>query len=152
MIQIRKMTENDLDQIADIAAEVFPAPWSREAFAEALPMKNALFLLAVEGETVLGYCGMYTALDEGEIINVAVKPEFQKNGIADKLMHALILEGSKCGVHRYFLEVRVSNAAAIQLYEKHGFTRQGIRKNFYKEEHEDAYVMNRIEDIEDIVG
>lgn len=89
---------------------------------------------------------MFVAVDEGEIINIAVKPEFQKQGIADRLMRAMLSEGRKRAVYRMFLEVRVSNEAAIRLYEKNGFTRQGIRKDFYKEIHEDAYVMNRIEE------
>ncbi len=146
MLQIRRMTEPDLDQVAAIAAAVFVSPWSRQGFAEALPMENACFLLAVENDTVLGYCGLYMAADEGEIINVAVRPDFQQQGIADKLLQELIAEGGRNGVHRFFLEVRVSNEAAIHLYEKHGFIRQGIRKDFYKELHEDAYVMNLIEE------
>jgi len=133
-----------LDQVADIAAEVFTNPWSRQGFAEALPMENACFLLAVKKEIVCGYCGGYIAADEAEILNVAVKPTFQRQGIADRLLYELIKEGTQKGVGRFFLEVRVSNAAAISLYEKHGFKIQGIRKDFYKEIHEDAYVMNRV--------
>lgn len=147
MPQIRKMTESDLDQVADIAAQVFTRPWSRQGFLEALPMENACFLVADRDGIILGYCGMYMAADEGEIINVAVKPEFQRQKTADKLIGALLEESRKNGVHRLFLEVRVSNQAAICLYEKHGFVRQGIRKDFYKEIREDAYVMNRMEDI-----
>lgn len=65
-----------MDQVADIAAEVFTNPWSRQGFAEALPMENARFLLAVKKEIVCGYCGGYIAADEAEILNVAVKPKF----------------------------------------------------------------------------
>lgn len=147
MPQIRRMRESDLEQVAAIAAAVFVSPWSRQGFAEALPMENACFLLAVENDLVLGYCGLYMAADEGEIINVAVSPKFQRQGIADRLLEELLTEGNRNGVHRFFLEVRVSNEAAIRLYEKHGFIKQGIRKDFYKEIHEDAYVMNRIEEI-----
>ena len=109
-------------------------------------MENACFLLAEEENAILGYCGLYMAADEGEIINVAVCPKFRKKGIGDLLLTALIEEGHRNGVCRFFLEVRVSNAAAICLYEKHGFVRQGIRKNFYQDIHEDAYVMNRIDE------
>lgn len=147
MLQIRKMTAEDLEQVAAIAGEVFTDPWTKQGFAEALFMENACFLLAVKQKTVLGYCGIYMAADEGEIINVAVKPEFRKQKIADKLMQALILEGHKNGISRFFLEVRVSNIAAIRLYEKNGFLKQGIRKGVYEKPYEDAYVMNRIEEI-----
>ncbi len=79
---------------------------------------------------------------EGEIINVAVRRDCQRQGIADCLLLALLQEGRQNGIGRFFLEVRVSNAAAIHLYKKHGFVIQGIRKNFYEDNHEDAYVMN----------
>lgn len=146
MPKISKMTEDDLDQVAAIAAAVFLRPWSRQGFADALPMENAFFLVAKEGGQVLGYCGLYMAFDEGEIINVAVAPGFRKRGIADSMLGELLTQAGKKGVHRFFLEVRVSNIPAIRLYEKHGFTRQGIRKNFYAESHEDAYVMNRMDE------
>lgn len=146
MPEVRRMSAKDLEQVAAIAAEVFTDPWTMQGFAEALLMDNACFLLAVDGNTVLGYCGIYMAADEGEIINVAVKPEFRRQNIADQLICALLFEGHKNGVSRFFLEVRVSNAAAIHLYEKNGFVKQGIRKNFYEKPNEDAYVMNRIEE------
>lgn len=146
MPEVRRMSVKDLEQVAAIAAEVFTDPWTMQGFAEALLMDNACFLLAVDGNTVLGYCGIYMAADEGEIINVAVKPEFRRQNIADQLICALLFEGHKNGVSRFFLEVRVSNAAAIHLYEKNGFVKQGIRKNFYEKPNEDAYVMNRIEE------
>lgn len=146
MTKVRRMSAKDLEQVAAIAAEVFTDPWTMQGFAEALLMDNACFLLAVDGSTVLGYCGIYMAADEGEIINVAVKPEFRRQKIADQLICALLFEGHKNGVSRFFLEVRVSNVAAIHLYEKNGFVKQGIRKNFYEKPNEDAYVMNRIEE------
>lgn len=148
MPEIKKMTEAEIDAVAEIAAEVFARPWTRQGFADALPMENACFLVAKESDTVLGYCGIYMAVDEGEIINVAVSPRYRKRGIADLLLKALIAEAKKCGVNRFFLEVRVSNTPAIRLYEKNGFIRQGIRKNFYKDPCEDAYVMNRIDETE----
>ncbi|MBO5371225.1 MAG: ribosomal protein S18-alanine N-acetyltransferase [Lachnospiraceae bacterium] len=144
MAQIKLMTEAEVDQVAEIAAEVFSHPWTRQGFSEALPGEDNCFLLCMEGDRVLGYCGLYMAADEGEIINVAVKPEYQGQGIANQLMQALLEAGESRGVSRFFLEVRVSNVPAIGLYEKHGFVKQGIRKNFYDAPKEDAFVMNRI--------
>lgn len=146
MVKIRKMQEADLDEIAEVAAQSFQNPWSRQGFAEALPMENVCFFIAGEEGAILGYCGLYMAADEGEIINVAVCPKARRRGIADLLLWALIEEGRRNSVNRFFLEVRVSNGAAICLYEKHGFSIQGIRKNFYREPCEDAYVMNRIDE------
>ena len=107
-------------------------------------MESACFLVAVEGENVMGYCGCYMAADEAEIVNVAVRDDCRKQGIADKLLMELTAYGNEHGVSRFYLEVRVSNEAAIHLYEKHGFIRQGVRRDFYKDIHEDAYVMNHI--------
>lgn len=144
MYKIKHMTAEDTAQVAAIAAKVFVRPWTKQGFDDALPMENACFLLCMDGDTVVGYCGLYMAADEGEIINVAVEPTCQGQGIGHMLMQALLEEGAKNGITRYFLEVRVSNASAIALYKKNGFTKQGIRKNFYEELHEDAYVMNKI--------
>ncbi len=135
-----------MDQAAAIAADLFAQPWDRQGFAEALPLESACFLVAAEKEAVLGYCGLYLAADEGEIINVAVAKEAQGRKIASRLMQEMLNEGHARGVRRFFLEVRVSNAAAIRLYEKFGFTIQGIRKHFYILPDEDAYLMNRIEE------
>ncbi len=144
MPQIRKMQKEDILQMAEIAAASFTDPWTEKGFTEALQMESACFFVAVKDGTVMGYCGCYMAADEAEIVNVAVRDDCRKQGIADKLLMELIAYGSKHGVSRFFLEVRVSNEAAIYLYEKHGFIRQGIRKDFYKDIHEDAYVMNYI--------
>ena len=144
MPQIRKMQKEDIPQMAEIAAASFTDPWTEKGFTEALQMESACFLVAVEGENVMGYCGCYMAADEAEIVNVAVRDDCRKQGIADKLLMELTAYGNEHGVSRFYLEVRVSNEAAIHLYEKHGFIRQGVRKDFYKDIHEDAYVMNYI--------
>ena len=144
MPQIRKMQKEDIPQMAEIAAASFTDPWTEKGFTEALQMGSACFLVAVEGENVMGYCGCYMAADEAEIVNVAVRDDCRKQGIADKLLMELTAYGNEHGVSRFYLEVRVSNEAAIHLYEKHGFIRQGVRKYFYKDIHEDAYVMNHI--------
>ena len=103
MLRIRKMTEEDLDQIAEIAASAFLKPWSRQGFQDALFLDNTCFLLAAEGRRILGYCGLSMVLDEGEIINVAVRPEFRRQGIADMLLTALLKEGMQNGIARFFL-------------------------------------------------
>lgn len=142
-IEIIRMTEAEVPQVAAIEAEVFTCPWSEKGFLDTLYQDNVRFYLAVEGNTVLGYCGIYMAADEGEITNVAVKPEFRRCHIADEMLQALLSDSEAGGIRYIYLEVRVSNAAAIGLYEKHGFTRKGIRKNFYEKPQEDAYVMCR---------
>ena len=142
-IEIIRMTEAQVPQVAAIESEVFTCPWSQKGFMDTLYQDNVRFYLAVEGTTVLGYCGIYMAMDEGEITNVAVKPEFRRCHVADEMLRALVSDSEAEGIRYIYLEVRVSNDAAIGLYEKHGFTRRGIRKNFYEKPQEDAYVMCR---------
>lgn len=142
-IEITRMTEAEVPQVAAIESEVFTCPWSQKGFLDTLYQDNVRFYLAMEGNVVLGYCGLYTALDEGEITNVAVKPEFRRCHIADEMLQTLVRESEEQGICNIYLEVRVSNDPAIRLYEKHGFIRKGIRKNFYEKPKEDAYVMCR---------
>ena len=142
---ITDMTEAEVDEVSALETEIFSMPWSRQGFLDVLPMPNVLFLVAKEAGHVIGYCGIYIALDEGEITNVAVNPQNRKEGTGEKLVRALIEEAAKEGVKRYVLEVRVSNQAAIHLYEKTGFKSVGIRKDFYERPVEDAYVMIREE-------
>lgn len=143
--QIKSMQPEHVTQVAAIAAEVFSQPWSKESFLQALQQENACFLVACDKERVLGYCCMYMAADEGEIDNVAVIPQARRLGIGNLLLKELTDRGRAHGVTRFFLEVRVSNEAAIHLYHSNGFTEQGIRRNFYRQPTEDACIMNRID-------
>lgn len=145
MIQIRQMREQDVEKVAELEGEIFSMPWSVQGFLDTLHMDNVHFLLAEEGEEILGYCGLYTALDEGEITNVAVKAQCRKSGIGSQILEALLKLGEQNSVTRFFLEVRVSNISAQKLYEKYGFLVCGRRKGFYEKPKEDAYIMCREE-------
>ena len=92
---------------------------------------------------MIGYIGMWTVLDEGEITQVSVKKDFQGRHIGRRLLETLEEEGKKEGVVSFFLEVRQSNAPAIHLYQNCGFSVQGIRKNFYENPREDAILMEK---------
>ena len=112
---IRRMEEGDLSQVCAIEEATFSMPWSRKSFQDTLSYYHTLFLVAELGGEIAGYCGCYQSLEEAEITNVAA----------------------------YTLEVRVSNQAAIHLYESLGFASFGIRKNFYEKPKEDAMIMWR---------
>ena len=86
MLEIKRMTKEHLTSVAEIEAEVFSVPWTRQGFADTLTMENVIFLVAEEERTVVGYCGIYLAADEGEITNVAVSPFRRRKGIADRLL------------------------------------------------------------------
>lgn len=141
MIQIRKMCAADVEAVAALEKQIFSQPWSRQGFLDALERMDTIFLVADADGEVAGYIGMYMALDEGEITNVAVAPQMRCRGVGNLLVAALREEAVQRGIVRVILEVRVSNVSAIRLYEKNGFVHSGIRRGFYELPREDAYIM-----------
>ena len=138
---IRKMTKQDCKVTAELEKEIFSQPWSEQGFLDAIEREQNLFLVAEEAGELSGYLGLYQSLDEGEITNVAVRADKRNLGIGEKLMQAAIAEAKQRNINQIVLEVRVSNAPAIHLYEKCGFVNCGIRKGFYDFPKEDAYIM-----------
>lgn len=139
---VREMRPEDVSSVAALEAECFSEPWSEQAFLDALKQPEALMMVAEDAQQIpVGYCGIYLSLDEGEITNVAVRPECRKQGIADAVLDAVFAEAQNRGAQKIYLEVRQSNIPAQKLYEKHGFTSCGIRKNFYRKPTEHAIVM-----------
>ncbi len=143
MTVIREMTEIDVGAAARIEAAVFSQPWSRQGFSDALAMDCTLFLAAEGEDGILGYIGMYFALDEAEITNVAVAEAARGRGIGRELVDTALRRAQARGIRSAVLEVRVTNAPAIRLYESRGFVREGIRKGFYECPKEDAYIYKK---------
>ena len=131
----------DIAEVSRLEAEIFTQPWSQQGFLDALSGENVIFLVAESKGRIVGYCGMYCAADEGEITNVAVAPKARRCGVGRRLRERFLGEARSAGARQVILEVRVSNEAAIRLYEKFGFTIRGTRRNFYDDPQEDAYVM-----------
>lgn len=136
----RHMQKQDLLAVEAIEAAVFSRPWSKQAFLQAM-QQDTLFIVAIEQNIVVGYCGMYCSFEEGEITNVAVLPQMHHQGIGRSMMRYLLAEAQKKGISRVILEVRISNHNAIHLYKSLGFENCGIRKNFYEMPKEDGMVM-----------
>lgn len=141
MINIRDMLKDDVPKVAAIEKDIFTIPWSEKAFAESLAGKNTIYLVAEYGEKILGYCGMYLYNPEANITNVAVDVQYRRKHIAESLVKKILENAKGCGITDVTLEVRESNAKAIALYEKLGFTEAGIRKNFYQRPSENALIM-----------
>lgn len=141
MTAVRAMQVRDVDEVSRLERQIFSKPWSRTGFVDALNLGNTVFLVAEEEGRILGYIGMYFALDEGEITNVAVDPAERRKGIGGILLDAIKKEAERRSLTKIVLEVRVSNETAIRLYERNGFAGCGIRKEFYEEPREDAYIM-----------
>lgn len=140
--RITPMTPDHLPAVAALERRCFPAdPWSEAMFRQALDSPDTAVLLA-EGEdgALLGYTVLYTVLDEGNLDNIAVAPEFRRQGVADGLLSALT-GFAREHLARLMLEVRASNAPALALYRKYGFAEVGRRKNYYQNPREDAILM-----------
>lgn len=139
---IRNMVMADVDQVAMLEEKNFSTPWHRESFVEILNNPAALYMVALEGDRIVGTCGIITAVGEGDICNVVTDEEFRGKGVAYKLVKTVMEEAAKqLDVIDYTLEVRVGNRAAIALYEKLGFVSEGIRPKFYEKPVEDAMIM-----------
>lgn len=141
MIKVRSMQDADVEQISRLEEEAFSMPWSRESFFSMIHNQNARYYVAEKDGHVVGGCGVLMAAGEGNITNVVVDKKFRGQGIGTRMLQYLIKEGEKNGLCAFTLEVRVSNAQAIHVYEKLGFFSEGIRPNFYEKPIEDAMIM-----------
>lgn len=139
--RIEDVRTEHIPQIEDLERVCFSVPWTRQMLEKQMDGGSHIFLAAVCSGEVLGYIGLMFVLDEGYISNVAVAPEKRRSGVANTLLTALEERGREKGLSFLTLEVRVSNAPAIALYEKHGFRQVGRRKNYYEHPREDAVLM-----------
>ena len=135
-----RVEKRHLEAIAALEASVFHAPWSAQAL-ELLVGDTGVGFVVMEGERALCYGGMVTVLDEGQITNIATHENARREGLATRVVRALIDEARVRGLSQITLEVRETNAAAIALYERHGFRVVGKRPRFYTKPVEAALVM-----------
>ena len=140
---IINMKESHVAQVAQLEKICFSDPWSENSVASELNNKLSLWLVAEEGERVAGYIGSQTVMDETDMMNVAVHPDFRRQGIAEKLILELIDRLKTMKSHCLTLEVRASNDPAIALYGKLGFEQVGRRKNYYRNPREDALILRK---------
>ena len=140
---LTQMNAAHVSQVAELERICFADPWSEKSVASELDNKWALWLVALDGDTVVGYIGSQTAVDETDVMNVAVHPDHRRQGIAEALIEKLVLELKERGSHALMLEVRDSNAPAIALYEKLGFQQVGLRKNYYHNPKEHARILRK---------
>ena len=139
----REMLVEDLDQVMDIEEALFSVPWTREGFLTYLMKKDTMFFVVEEKDQILGYCSMMTVLDEGDILNVAVKKDRQKEGIGQFLVDSVLRIAGMQGIKLVQLEVREGNGTARRLYERLGFKEDGLRKNYYENPVENAVLMTK---------
>ncbi|MBQ7779563.1 MAG: ribosomal protein S18-alanine N-acetyltransferase [Clostridia bacterium] len=129
--------------LALLEKECFSCPWSEDSFYECLSNERFCFVGLFEDGELVGYGGLVTVLDEGDVANIAVRTDKRGRGLGKTLLSALCEEAERRGVTYLHLEVRESNAPARRLYESFGFQIDGIRKNYYTKPQENAVLMTK---------
>ncbi len=139
---IRPISVPDLEKILEIEQASYRTPWtSSDFFREITYNQMAYYYLAEAGERIAGFIGIWLVVDESHITNIAVSPDFRCQGIGEKLLLFALEMATHHGARCAILEVRVSNTKAINLYLKHGFRYIGLRKAYYRDNDEDAFLM-----------
>ena len=140
---ITNMTNAHVTQIAELEKCCFNDPWSEMSIASELNNRLSCWLVALDGDVVVGYVGSQTVLGETDMMHIAVHPGYRKQGIATDLIQTLIDTLSKQGSHSLMLEVRQTNEPAKNLYQALGFETVGMRKNYYRNPREDALILSK---------
>lgn len=142
---IRSMTLADIDEVVEIEQEAFSHPWTKADFeAELQSNPYALYFVLVDEEIIKAYIGVWIIFERAQITTIAVKNEYRRQGLSKKLMNYLDHLYLENQVEEISLEVRVSNVKAINLYQSFEFKKVGIRKDYYQDNHEDAYLMLKV--------
>ena len=140
---ITNMHQSHVAQVAELEKLCFSDPWSENSVASELKNPLSFWLVALDGERVAGYIGSQTVMDESDMMNVAVHPDYRKQGIATALILGLVEELRKRGSRSLTLEVRASNETAISVYRKLEFQEVGRRKNYDRNPREDALILRK---------
>jgi [ribosomal protein S18]-alanine N-acetyltransferase len=147
VVRLREMSQADMAAIIDLEQKLFPDDaWTPEMFAAefAQPASRRLYLVAEEGETLIGYAGMmFTGGPQADVVTLAVDPARWGQGTGTALLTALVDEAARRGCTEVLLEVRKDNPRARQLYLREGFTEVGIRRGYYQPSGVDAVVMRK---------
>ena len=137
------MKAEHVPQVAQLEKLCFADPWSEMSIAHELESIWSYWLVAVDGDTVAGYIGSQSSVDESDIMNIAVHPDYRRQGIAESLINNLVEDLKGRGSHALMLEVRASNDPAKALYEQLGFQQVGLRKNDYRNPKEAARILRK---------
>jgi ribosomal-protein-alanine N-acetyltransferase len=140
-ITIRRMTREDLDEVARLEKICFSDPWSRKCFEEELEQQFCMPLVIMRDGRIVGYASLWHVEEQMEIANFAVSPEHRRRGIGRRLMQEVLLESKEKGCTSVVLSVRESNLPAENLYREFGFKEVGRRKRYYRYPVEDAVIM-----------
>jgi ribosomal-protein-alanine N-acetyltransferase len=141
-VHISPMRRRHLRAVLRIEAQVYPTPWTHGLFVSELALRSTrAYVIAHVGREVIGYAGIMMSLSDGHVTTIAVDPEWQRHGVATRLLVALAHEARARGATALTLEVRLSHRGAQQLYQRFGFESVGVRKGYYGDTGEDALIM-----------
>jgi ribosomal-protein-alanine N-acetyltransferase len=138
---VREMTQADIPQVAALERDAFAGEGITTPFARELANKLATYLVACCEKDIVGYAGLWFIVDEAHLTSIAVREEQRRRGIGEQLLKASLQLAAARQAAMMTLEVRASNQAAQALYEKYGFKTVGVRRGYYTDNHEDAYLM-----------
>lgn len=136
---IRPMASGDVTSVAALEQEIYPQPWAARVFHDELGLANRDYIVAAEGNAVIGYAGLLLVEEDAHVTTVAVDPKARRRQLGTRLMLELVDIALERDAKHLTLEVRMSNASAQALYQRFGFAPVGLRKNYYTDE--DALVM-----------
>ena len=131
-MKITPLQNKHISAVAEIERACFPDCWGEQTWRSFFSRSDFFGFVAEEGDKVLGYVCGTSLFEDSELLRIAVRIEERKNGLGEKLLCSLIEEAKNKGAEKMFLEVRESNVSAIKLYEKLGFIKLSVRKNYYE--------------------
>jgi len=141
-VRIAPMRRRHLRGVIRIEQQVYPRPWTFGLFLSEIGQRGTrLYVVARVGPDIVGYAGLFQAVDDGHITTVAVDPAWHRHRIATRMLLTLARGAIERGCVNLTLEVRMSNSGAQALYQRFGFVPAGVRKGYYPETREDALVM-----------
>lgn len=139
---IRPMEKRDIPQVTEIEAICFSEPWSIRILEEGMDSRFDWFwVFETETGMIGGYCNLRIVAGDGELMRIAVRPEFRGYGFGKKLMDVLVDSARHQGAGHMSLEVRAGNEMAVNLYKTYGFQKEAVRKEYYRDPVEDAIIM-----------
>ena len=145
MYSVRKMKYEDCSYIYDIETSTKVSDWSMSTIEDLFKYNYRYFYVLLDNTDIIGFAGISVVMEEGDIEDIAILPEYQGQHLSSLLMKAILKKASDLDVYKLTLEVRASNEKAISLYTKYGFKQIDVRKGYYKNPGEDAIIMQNNE-------
>lgn len=140
---IREMQEEDAVFVAELENSIFNMNTKPSSLADECRRDNSVYIVACEGDSIIGYCTIIASFETADLCNIAVKEDYRKQHIAEMIFEYAVKKCKAKSVERILLEVRESNIPAICFYDKMDFEKIGMRKNYYSNPSENALILQK---------